>query len=665
MVKVIAVGDTVVSLRVGRGAPQGVVTGVEGSGHGKRFLVRWADASTSSETTRKLKQVPPSTAHAHAPSPLREPPAKRVRLAPPPCARGSTTSLTKPSASADCNDSGPERSSSVADSASSSDESDSSPSAQPTSNETRCFFVGKDTPRQWDIVDAVAHDAALAIKIKPRLLWHQFNPTDEKTALDYFEFLFPINTISLLVSNTNRVLANKRMKTLCKGELYRWFGIRLAMAVEPRRGPLTTYWETSTREDSVRVPANFGERMGMQRHRFEQIQSCLSFTDTADSNEDPWREIRPLIDGFNACRAENVVPGTILTVDECMSAWKGGNAKYKHDGMPHVTKIQRKPEGVGAELKTVACATTKILLKIDIVECAARQHKKRFHAEFGAGTSCVLRLCEGYFGSGRTVVADSAFSSVKTLLALKKQGLFFMGMVKTAHREFPKAVLQSWGDGTLTGVLPKRGSHLFLKSTESGEEMFAIAWRDRNTKTIIANRGTSNPGTASLRPRHRKVEQNGEEATELYYREIQRPNAVQIFFDAFSTIDVHDHLRQGSLAIEKAWVTHTWWHRVLGTVFGMCVVDAYRAYEHEATSFGNGTHDFTRFIDVLAFQLVHNRFLPSTPTSAPQHYSRVADDAPIKHVLRPLSCLPGASDLKSQGQRQCSTCQRRSATPGR
>jgi hypothetical protein len=62
---------------------------------------------------------------------------------------------------------GPDGTSSVADSASSSDESDGAPNALPTINVSRRFFVGNDAPRQWDIMDTVVHDAALAMKIKP------------------------------------------------------------------------------------------------------------------------------------------------------------------------------------------------------------------------------------------------------------------------------------------------------------------------------------------------------------------------------------------------------------------------------------------------------------------------------------------------------------------
>ena len=49
-----------------------------------------------------------------------------------------------------------------------------------------------------------------------------------------------------------------------------------------------------------------------------------------------------------------MVPGQPVVLDDCMSSWTGSEADVA-EGMPHKTKIERKPEGVGAELKAMAC----------------------------------------------------------------------------------------------------------------------------------------------------------------------------------------------------------------------------------------------------------------------------------------------------------------------
>ena len=77
--------------------------------------------------------------------------------------------------------------------------------------------------------------------------------------------------------------------------------------------------------------------------------------------------------------------------------------------MPHKTKIVHKPEGVGAEMKSLCCGVTGILLKLDIMEGKDHQATKPYHSEYGEGTVVTLRLTEEYFGSARVVHADSAF----------------------------------------------------------------------------------------------------------------------------------------------------------------------------------------------------------------------------------------------------------------
>ena len=56
---------------------------------------------------------------------------------------------------------------------------------------------------------------------------------------------------------------------------------------------------------------------------------------------------------------------------------------------------------------------------------------------------------------------------------------------------------------------------------------------------------------------------------------------IELFFQYFSAIDVHDHMR-GSLVMEHEWYTHSWWHRMFGTILGICIVEAYLGYRYES-----------------------------------------------------------------------------------
>ena len=90
-------------------------------------------------------------------------------------------------------------------------------------------------------------------------------------------------------------------------------------------------------------------------------------------------------------------PGHTIACDECMSAWKGSDGKYKANACPHKTKNVRKP-GVGCELKSAADGMSGIILQLELMEGNEAQSQKTRPAEYGEGhhnyLGCVL-LGEG------------------------------------------------------------------------------------------------------------------------------------------------------------------------------------------------------------------------------------------------------------------------------
>ena len=77
-------------------------------------------------------------------------------------------------------------------------------------------------------------------------------------------------------------------------------------------------------------------------------------------------------------------------------------------------------------------------MALEIMAGKLEMQEREYVREYGAVTSLLLRLSANWHGTGRLIVTDSAFASVKSVVALKSRGLYFMGLVKTAHRKFPK-----------------------------------------------------------------------------------------------------------------------------------------------------------------------------------------------------------------------------------
>ena len=485
-----------------------------------------------------------------------------------------------------------------------------------------------------------------------------------KSPENYFYLMFPMTELQGILEHTNRLLTilYPRSSQVSKGEFIKWLGIRLQACLENVAGNFEDNWSTAADSNTLMRAGSFGERFGMSRDRWRNIREALRFTDhrivtnvtvTNISNnhyiteivfiadilrcfcnvlklffcagvfikQDPWSNIRYFITCCNK-RWETVIrPGTALTIDEIMSAWYGLDGAYAVEGLPHVTKIARKPEGVGCEMKALCDGSTKCMLAVEIQEGKEVMAQKEYQAEHGGGCAITLRLTKKYFGSGRVIIGDSAFASVKTLIQLHRVGLYFIGLVKTAHRLFPKQFLNNWfHEGQNATPRARRGRHKVLISSyklrpegENSHTMAAVGWGDSTCKTLISNVSNTLPGSPADRPRHKLVMRDGEVVTEQEMISIPRPKCVEFMFNYFSIIDVHDHLRQGSLAMERRWRTVTWWHRVFTTMIGVIFTNAYYAYcfEYRAANYNDTTNmdTYSKFLERLAKKLIFNIYL--------------------------------------------------------
>ena len=208
------------------------------------------------------------------------------------------------------------------------------------------------------------------------------------------------------------------------------------MALQPIRGGIDIYWSvTNQMDDSIYISGNYGERFNMSKHRFKFIRRCMRFAVTPGATQrpvgdvplmergdiDPWEPIRPFVDAFNANRAKSVTPGRVLTVDEVMSMWLGLDGDYAVEGLPHVTKIARKPRRVGTEMKACADGESGIMMNLQIMEGKERESFKKLNAQHGFGCAVYMRCIENWYGTGRHTIGDSAFGSSKTNIAVHKE----------------------------------------------------------------------------------------------------------------------------------------------------------------------------------------------------------------------------------------------------
>jgi hypothetical protein len=207
----------------------------------------------------------------------------------------------------------------------------------------------------------------------------------------------------------------------------------------------------------------------------------------------------------------------------------------------------RKPVPVGLEMKASACAASKIIVQLELQEGQQAMGKLPFVNEFGRSTASVMRLTRPFMNTTRDasmplpaatykVYADSAFASVHTAASLREHGLHFAGVVKTAHKNYPRAFLQS----ALEGDECKAGAHVAATTTYTVPghhplKLFAIGWKDAKVQTFIDTQGSNLPGEPAVK---RRKAGDGAQRREFVVN-VPRPKVVAEAHEALKAMYVH------------------------------------------------------------------------------------------------------------------------------
>ena len=341
---------------------------------------------------------------------------------------------------------------------------------------------------------------------------------------------------------------------MCLGVLY-------ARTLHPI-GRIKDLWRT--RDDGFVPPFRMRERFGLARDRFIDWERYLKIWPPGDS-DNKWKYIQPLVDAFNALRRKFVDQGTEVVIDESMGKWIPF-FENTPEGVPHLSKIIRKPQGIGVEYKNVADAQTGIMLFLEIQEGKEAMAGKRYCDRYPKSVALTLRMTEFLHGRGHVVHGDSAFASVATCTALLEHSTYFSGLLKTAHKEFPRKFCQEMA----FSAQAKCGDRFTVRTEKKVhgvvKYIYGHVWNEPGSKgapkkIIIStwNHGMSVDDHA--RKRWHLNETTGE--SETITRTVPRTQMIKSYFEAACAIDVHNHLRQDGLGMENAIGTSKWWFRLM------------------------------------------------------------------------------------------------------
>jgi hypothetical protein len=303
--------------------------------------------------------------------------------------------------------------------------------------------------------------------------------------------------------------------------------------------------------------------------------------------------------------------------------------------------MNRKPKNLGTELKTVASKDCNgPMIHAEVQEGKLYMKDGPYFRHYGATASCSIRMALATANCGQRQDAnirqlfygDSWFASFKTAEAITDIcDAEFVGIVKTAHKGYPKAYLESkmqtWPPGT----------HLVMECQKNVSKYYAIGYKYSNRK-IICFIATEKAGHTLKGEAYcaKWVDNNNN----VSFRYIDRPHLISQFFQHSNQVDKHNHARQSELAIEENVVTVCGYFRLYCTYLGMTVTDAWKLYRHSLGSRNDYKNiSINQFANIICKQLLHNTF-----TDQAQEDTHMPNLGSLPSASNPLSrtalCFP-------------------------
>lgn len=371
-----------------------------------------------------------------------------------------------------------------------------------------------------------------------------------------------------------------------------WLGLWFRMCADRHR-TRRSHW-------SSLASGGFAFSEVMSYETFENILHVLSLPQYADDalekvcdvgeGPDKMRWIRRWVHACNFASRAAWEPGTYVTVDETMVFWTGL-------GEAHLTYMPRKPSPLGVMFKVCNDSVSGVLLHMELVEGAEVDRKKQWVSEFRATTACTLRLTKALHGSGRIVIGDSWFGSVRTVEELRDKGLYAIMCVKNGSAGYPKARLRA--------ALKNRGDNAFyvvetIFNDGIERPVYAAGHMDKQPLMLVATTDTSLPGEPKVRWR-RKLSQG--QITRQQYR-LPQPSMHATYRKHMNACDLFNKLSLQPRTLVDIWQTRRGWHRLFAATLCFIETNAYCAFN--ATNKGSKQLTKAQWYAGLSEALINN-----------------------------------------------------------
>jgi hypothetical protein len=369
----------------------------------------------------------------------------------------------------------------------------------------------------------------------------------------------------------NGVLAHTQASSpsllITEDELWTFLALRMVMACHPSIAVVDFFTQHAV---TLTQPAPYLADY-MSHARFNQLNGALRTAPPCDGGRpDKFYLVRSMLESWQQHQnTYGIHPGYLCCTDESMMEWMN---KY----CPGWQYVERKPMPWGNLFHTCACAMSKVIFSLEIMEGKDRPPWKEM-AEFEDlfNTSSVtktkvggliMRMAKPLFNRQSIVVHDSGFSCVPAMKQLLHRGVH-SSMLFKKKRCFPR-----FTDGANTAAFLESQEYLvpFYKFMRFEDMCWQInAFRDTAHLTQLGS--TYGTGVLNGRQRFRFHPVTG---AKMSFKHV---DAVEDYFNARTAVDEHNRMRQGGLSFEQGWQTKKWHIRMFAFLVGMSETNAKNA----------------------------------------------------------------------------------------
>ena len=326
-----------------------------------------------------------------------------------------------------------------------------------------------------------------------------------------------------------------------------------------------------------------------------------------------------------------------LTIIQGAPFWDG-------EDMPGWGMIPRKPRlGKGRELRTLCDGASGIMIRFDPMEGTkprfnAVETRKRWYQELGATVAVVLRWCEPWFGSGRVLIADSWFGSLKACKELRDRSIFSVMNVKTRNREYPTEYLHAMNDEKAQGEFTCMDTTVDLVDGTS-TTIAAVAHKGPAGVPLCTVSSCSTTQHDPTKYSYRKSHLDSTKTfTTHYMKHILIPMITRLYRMWYGKIDQFNRAKDDGVfaQLTDVWRTLSWAERDVTGIIAILFVNTFRMAMH-CGDLKPGT-TIRRFYECFIDELLDNPYMHAddemTPKPAVKTRRRSVDPATMATKVR-------------------------------